>query len=160
MERRLKKEIMKDAHTGTERIPLTCKEAAGVCILYEGLVCLAKRVYRCAGSGKPVSHGGYWSPFGGAIEKNESPRACAARELKEETQVDVSVTDLCHIKTISNKDGSTYELYGYHAKALEPITLNNEHTEYGYFKIKDLHTSLNPICPLVVKAIQEFYQVK
>jgi 8-oxo-dGTP pyrophosphatase MutT (NUDIX family) len=87
--------------------------------------------------GVEVPFGGYWSPFAGAIEEGENPMATAIRELKEESKVDRSITDLIYIKTV-HYEGSELNLYAIEEESFPQIKLDHEHTDYGFFKIDSL----------------------
>jgi len=145
---------MKVVRTGTGKTtPSTFKRYAGVAFLYGHLILLSKRIFEY--KGKPIGHGGYWSPFAGHVEEGESPIACAVREVWEESGKKIKVTDLTYIKEIPREDG-TFILYACELDSIFTPELNFEHTEYGYFKIKTLHTSPCPSCPDVVKAVRDF----
>ena len=60
------------------------KLSSGLAILCGESILLCKRIE--AYYGYKVPFGGYWSIFGGAIEKNESPKQAAKRELFEESK--------------------------------------------------------------------------
>ena len=146
--------------TGTGPTHLSYKEAAAVCIFHAGSVCLAQRIETCPLSDKPLPFPGYWAPFGGAIETNESAMAAACRELKEEAQIDIQISDLEYMQEITNDDDSRYILYAYHPGSLVFPTLNFEHTQFGYFRVESLHISPNPLCPSVQEAIQSYEEIR
>ena len=110
-------------------------KAAGVGITHKDNVLLAKRIK--FHQGKPVAFGGYWSIFSGAVELNEKPNECAARELWEEAQIKVDPIDLNFIHTIKRKNVDL-DVFFIESKELIFPTLNDEHTEYGWFVIEDL----------------------
>ena len=143
-----------DVPTGTSPTHSTYKEAAGVCIFYRDTVCLARRIE--VFKGKPVDFPGYWAPFGGMIEPHENPMVTACRELKEEAQIEIGISDLKHMEGIVNADGSTYTLYAHHTDSLIFPLLNFEHTEYGYFLLEGLSVSVSPLCPKVLNAILSY----
>ena len=105
------------------------KYAAGVAVLFQNSILLAKRVE--SWNGKPVPYGGYWSIFGGTIEEGENPMMCAVRELEEESEIKISITDL---------------------KFINPV-LNEEHTEFGWFSIDALSNFQEDIDPKIVECI-------
>ena len=106
--------------------------ASGVALVHNGLVLLAKRI-----EGPGHSLGGYWSIFAGSSDKNENPMACAVRELWEESQIKIHISQLKFIKIIKS---SSLEFVVYVCEVDEFLTptLNFEHTEYGWFDIKNL----------------------
>ena len=142
------------APTGIEMTPLISDErAAAVCIIYKGSVCLGHRTEACAITGSSIPYAGYWAPFGGTVENGEGPMGTAVRELKEETGIEIKISDLSYISEIVNENGSTYVLYAFHSPLLIFPELNFEHTEFGYFTIDSLNSSPNPICPKVAEAL-------
>ncbi|MBQ7503604.1 NUDIX hydrolase [bacterium] len=50
----------------------------------------------------------YWLLPGGGLEYQEDIKACAERELKEETNLDIKVGDLAFISEAINPDGSRH----------------------------------------------------
>lgn len=110
-------------------------KASGVALICGKLILLGKRPKEV--NGVKISFGGYWSIFGGALEKGESLAECAARELLEETQIKVAVSDLIRIGVLTN---SNTEFYVHICKTTSPISpsLNSEHTESGWFNINSL----------------------
>ena len=112
--------------------------AAGVMVLHENSVLLAKRIETY--QGKPVPFGGDWSIFTGAVDKEDLSIAHAAkRELQEEAQITVELEDLKYASTIRNPD-CTLTIYRYDAPQLLFPVLNYEHTEFGWFSISRLKT--------------------
>ena len=144
------------APTGTSPTHSNYKEAAAVCIFYGDTVCLARRRMACPLSGQPIEFPGYWAPFGGAIDPHENPMTAACRELKEEAQIELDISDLKYMESITNDDGSTYTLYAYHTDSILFPLLNFEHTEYGYFLLDGLSTAVSPLCPQVENAILSY----
>lgn len=111
------------------------RKAAGVGITHNGNVLLAKRIkyYK----GQKVSFGGYWSIFSGSIEGSEKSSECAARELWEEAQIKVDSKDLNFVNTIKRKD-LDLDVFFIEFNDMVFPTLNEEHTEFGWFVIEDL----------------------
>ena len=145
-----------DAPTGISPTHSNYKEAAAVCIFYRNTVCLSRRINVCPLNGQPVDFPGHWAPFGGIIEPNENPMVAACRELKEESQIEIEISDLEYMESITNADGSTYILYAYHTDSLILPLLNFEHTEYGYFLLDEEFAGLSPLCPHVQNAILSY----
>ena len=131
-------------------------DSAGVILFFGDLILLSKRAV--AHKGIPVSFGGYWSPFTGAIEEGESPLCCAVRELREESGLEIDSWDLKYITGIS-RENSSLVLYGYELDHYFIPSLDFEHTEYGYFKISDLKTSPIPLDKEIFKAILHYTTV-
>ena len=82
---------------------------AAIGIIYKNSVLLCRRVEFW--EGKPVPLGGFWSIFAGSIEKGESPIFCAIRELKEESQIEVSVENVKYVKTLYGDNDFTMHIY-------------------------------------------------
>ena len=119
--------------------------------MYDNCILLAKRIH--SWKGEPVPFGGYWSVFAGTIEDNENALSCAVRELKEEAQITAPSESLEYIKTFK-ADRGDFVLYIYEADRLIIPTLNEEHTEYGWFKINSLRTLTEKIDPKIIECIE------
>ena len=126
------------------------KYAAGVAVLFQNSILLAKRVE--SWNGKPVPYGGYWSVFGGTIEEGENPMMCAVRELEEEAQIKISITDLKFIKKIIDHD-LEFVFYVTEVPSLINPVLNEEHSEFGWFSIDALNNFQEDIDPKIVECI-------
>jgi 8-oxo-dGTP pyrophosphatase MutT (NUDIX family) len=126
------------------------KHAAGVAVLFQNSILLAKRVE--SWNGKPVPYGGYWSIFGGTIEEGENPMMCAVRELEEESEIKISITDLKFIKKIIDHDVE-FVFYVAEVSSLINPVLNEEHTEFGWFSIDALSNFQEDIDPKIVECI-------
>lgn len=124
------------------------KYAAGVAVLFQNSILLAKRVE--SWNGKPVPYGGYWSIFGGTIEEGENPMMCAVRELEEESQIKISITDLKFIKKIIDHDVE-FVFYVTEVPSLINPVLNEEHSEFGWFSIDTLNNFQEDIDPKIVE---------
>tara|TARA_Y100001937_G_scaffold100466_1_gene137576 strand:+ start:4080 stop:4502 length:423 start_codon:yes stop_codon:yes gene_type:complete len=130
------------------------KSASAVAVIYNNTVLLAKRSEICYITGRKVPYGGYWSVLGGTIDEGESPKDCAIRELKEESGISLDVKKVKFLKKIPEKKIKFY-LYYCEINKLPKVVLNEEHTEYGFFRIDTLSTFPSPIDPKIAKAIQE-----
>jgi 8-oxo-dGTP pyrophosphatase MutT (NUDIX family) len=131
-------------------------EAAGVGLLYQDLVLLAKRVDTW--QGQPIQYGGYWSIFAGSREEGESFFNAAIRELYEETKIKISIPDLRHVKPIL-EDNLRLELYMCRLDNLIMPTLDpEEHTESRWFKINELDNFPYEICPHIANRIKKFWK--
>lgn len=111
------------------------KRASFIGLIHQNSICLSKRIYNY--KGEKVSYGGYWSLFGGAIEKGEAPYYTAYRELLEEASIDVRLDKIKYCNTIRDED-ITLHIYFTELDELINPTLNFEHTEFGWFSIEDL----------------------
>jgi len=126
------------------------KYAAGVAVLFQNSILLAKRVE--SWNGKPVPYGGYWSIFGGTIEEGENPMMCAVRELEEEAQIKISITDLKFIKKIIDHDVE-FVFYVTEIKSLINPILNEEHSEFGWFSMNTLNNFHDKVDPKIVECV-------
>ena len=104
------------------------RKVGGVAIVSEGQVLLVKRS-EIAGK-----YPNFWAVPMGGIEKGETFREGAARELKEETMLDINPKSLVYLGTI--KDGVYNRLTKIFKAEMdgkpEP-TLDHEHTDWGYY---------------------------
>jgi 8-oxo-dGTP diphosphatase len=79
---------------------------------------------------------GQWSGPGGHMERSETPRAAAERELMEET-------GLCfdklggQEKEVLEHDNKT-KIYMLKINRIKPVKLSEEHDKYEWVKFKDL----------------------
>lgn len=126
------------------------KYAAAVAVLFQNSILLAKRVE--SWNGKPVPYGGYWSVFGGTIEEGENPMMCAVRELEEESQIKISITDLKFIKKIIDHN-LEFVFYVTEVPNLINPVLNEEHSEFGWFSIDALNNFQEDIDPKIVECV-------
>lgn len=123
--------------------------AAGCIIYYDSLVLLARRI-----EGKNIPYSGYWSIFAGSREPAaEPPRICASRELEEETGIKIPPNDLEFCKTLY-KGFNTFDIFSYRFSEIPNVDLNEEHTEYGWFKIEELDRFPYLIDTKIVKIVK------
>jgi ADP-ribose pyrophosphatase YjhB (NUDIX family) len=126
--------------------------ASGVAILYGESVLLVKRCIKCHLTGKPVPFGGYWSIFCGTIEQGETPKECAGRELHEESKIFIDFKNIEFVKSFKNRS-STFYFHAYRCNKILIPELNEEHTEFGWFKIKELKNFNESIDSKIVDCI-------
>lgn len=83
--------------------------------------------------------GGYWQPITGSIEKEESPREAAIREICEET-------GKCDVKRLIGplycfryvKEGKEFEEHVFGLESDDtPVMLSNEHTDRKWFRYEE-----------------------
>ena len=126
------------------------RKSSGVAIVLGNSILLAKRIPDW--NGTPIPYGGYWSIFGGRLEENETLSECASRELKEESDIDSDPNDLIFIKSfVENGNEFNFhvlEIYEY----VYPV-LNEEHTEFGWFRIDCLEDFPSPIDQKIIECI-------
>jgi 8-oxo-dGTP pyrophosphatase MutT (NUDIX family) len=130
--------------------------AAATAVLCGDMILLGKRTESYKGT--PVSYGGYWSLFGGSLEKGESLEECAARELLEEAVIKADPKSLKYVASFQ-EDNLEFIVYAHEVDDLLIPTLDLEHTEYGWFKIDYLKNFTEKIDPKIVECI-EMYKEK
>ena len=128
-------------------------DAAAVAVFYKGSILLGKRieVYK----GEPVTFGGYWSIFGGALEAGESAREAATRELCEETQICISSESVAFVASLPRPHGF-FSIYAYESPHFLSPILDFEHTECGWFAVDSLKTFSEKIDFELVRCILEY----
>ena len=104
------------------------RRVGGVAIVSEGQILLVKR------SETAGKYPNFWSVPMGGVEKGETFREGAARELKEETMLDIKPKNLVYLGTI--KDGvhnRMIKLYKAEMDGKPKPTLDFEHSDWGYY---------------------------
>ena len=104
------------------------RKVGGVAIVSEGQILLVKR------SETQGKYPNFWSVPSGGVEKGETFREGAARELQEETMLDINPKDLVYLGTI--KDGKynrISKIYKAEMDGKPKPTLDHEHSEFGYY---------------------------
>ena len=104
------------------------RKVGGVAIVSEGQILLVKR------SKTQGKYPNFWSVPSGGVEKGETFREGAARELKEETMLDINPKSLVYLGTI--KDGiynRLTKIYKAEMNGKPKPTLDHEHVDYGYY---------------------------
>lgn len=92
------------------------------------------------------------STFGGALEvTDESPRAGAARELAEETNLKVRAEDLEHFKTYD------FFINGVHERLFTFITYGHSTDGLEVYEGQGYHVVTNPDDPLIAPVVQELF---
>jgi len=130
---------------------------AATCIVFKNSILLGKRSEKWRGT--PVPYGGYWSVFGGAVEEGESSFQAASREVMEETQISIHPSELSFVKVIK-EDNLDFILYAYEASDLLLPILDEEHTEYGWFKIIELDHFPEKIDHKIVEGIKFYTKIR
>lgn len=129
------------------------KRCAFVGLIYNNSVCLAKR--HTVDNGQKVPFGGYWSLFGGSIEKGESPFFAAHRELKEESSIEIPLNQLKYCKTLRGENETLHIYFAEMDQLINPI-LDFEHTEFGWFDINEIDSFPYLIDENIVFAIKKY----
>ena len=113
------------------------RRIGGVAIVSEGQILLVKR------SETAGKYPYFWAVPMGGVEKNETFREGAARELKEETMLDINPKDLVYLGAI--KDGKYnrfVKIYKAEIDGKPEPRLDFEHSDWGYY---DKHSMPRPI---------------
>lgn len=90
-----------------------------------------------------------WNLFGGCVDRGESPRAAAARELHEEAGILLARRDLVKVGKTKLLDprrvNGVRELHYYllTTKRKPKPRLNREHSEFAWFNYRDLPSKTN-----------------
>lgn len=132
-------------------------DAAGVGVIYNGLILLARRSEFV--NGQPCTLGGYWSIFAGSMEDKEGPMFCAVRELDEESKIKLNIEDLSYAGYLPKKDGGFLHIYLSILDYRPTPVLNFEHTAHCWFKIEDIDTFFDPIDEGIVSIIKNHYPI-
>jgi 8-oxo-dGTP diphosphatase len=94
----------KDVHP-TRRYPSAPLVGVGAVAIRDGSILLVKRAFE-PGAGK-------WSIPGGLLELGETLSEACAREMKEETGIDIEVLELINVFDMVDRDDSGKVLYHY-----------------------------------------------
>ena len=109
------------------------KRIGGVVVKSEGQVLLVRR------SENAGKYPNFWAVPMGGVDKGETFREGAARELKEETMLDIDINSLVYLDTL--KDSKYNRIMGLYMIELpnkpEP-KLDHEHSDWGYYDVDSL----------------------
>ncbi len=82
-----------------------------------------------------------WGPPAGHGEENEDPEDTAIRETKEETNLDIKITNLVQMGVVNIFDGTKYLFFIYKAEInnidqlkIDPVEVK----DYGWFRYEDV----------------------
>ncbi len=109
------------------------RKVGGVAIVSEGQILLVKR------SETAGKYPNFWAVPMGGVDKGETFREGAARELKEETMLDFNPQKLVYLGTI--KDGKynrISKIYKAEMDGKPEPTLDHEHSDWGYYEKDNL----------------------
>lgn len=103
-----------------------------------------------------VNKGGAWNLFGGRIDNGERPKEALRRELGEEAGLNVKPRRLEKLHTVTKKVRSSQDerdLHFYVIKANREFAprLNREHSDFGWFKAKQLPSRFNDPTWIAIK---------
>ena len=103
-----------------------------------------------------VNKGGAWNFFGGRIDHDERPKAALVRELNEEAGLRVKSRHLTklHASTPGSRSGQCErDMYYFVIQAEREFTprLNREHSDFRWFKAKQLPSRFNSPTWIAIK---------
>ena len=105
--------------------------AAGVIVVDEGRVLLVKRKF------KPRV--GMWTLPAGFVEADEDAAACAVREMKEETNLDVELTRLFNVYSAFDDPRTAVVLLLYLGRKIDgDLQCGDDASDARYFDLDDL----------------------
>lgn len=137
-------------------------KASGVTLVCGDEILLGKRCELW--NGEPIPLAGYWSIFGGSLEKKESTMSCAIREIKEETGLKIELSELIYIQDLLNEseDGSCtqFTVYFVDSKVKPDIKLNDEHTDFAWFNINEIENFPYKICQDMIDCVIKYRKRK
>jgi 8-oxo-dGTP diphosphatase len=113
-------------------------------------------VIYCAQTGKfllgkrssKVNKSGAWNLFGGRVDNGEGPKAALVRELGEEAGLSLKSRQLAKLDTVTVRQRAgrvARDMHYYVIQANREFSprLNREHSEFGWFKTKQLPAKFN-----------------
>ena len=104
------------------------RKVGGVAIVSEGQVLLVKR------SETAGKYPNFWAVPMGGVEEGETFREGAARELKEETMLDINPKSLVYLGTVKDGKYNRFcKIYKAEMNGKPKPTLDHEHTDWGYY---------------------------
>jgi ADP-ribose pyrophosphatase YjhB (NUDIX family) len=80
-----------------------------------------------------------WGLVGGSVEENEEPDDACSREIMEETCLEINKNDFTERVVIHRNPNSVEHIFTCrYSGELTDITLNEEHTNYGWFDVAEM----------------------
>jgi len=100
------------------------------------------------------NYSGHWGLPGGSVEKNETPTDALIREIKEE--LGINLPNFRLLKKYNENDW-LINVYVYNSSEFDEnnITLNQEHTEFGFFSYYEINNMKN-IIPTTISFIIDY----
>ena len=109
----------------------------GVVVKSDGKLLLTKR------SEVAGKYPNFWAVPMGHVEENESFKEGAAREFKEETMLDIDSNSLVYLSMLKASNyNRVVGLYMIELTNKPEPTLDEEHSEWGYYDVKSLPTPM------------------
>jgi len=123
------------------------KSAAGVILICNEKVLLAKRSYKCNYPHK-------WAVIGGAIDENETSLMTIKRELKEETQIESKDIQFVFFEKQLGMD-RPFDLYLGFCDEEYSCILDHENDDWGWFSLDNLP---RPLFPTLNKTLKKIFK--
>lgn len=120
------------------------------------IYCAATNKFLLGKRSAKVNKSGAWNLFGGRIDSGEHPREALVRELGEETGLSIKPRHLSKLHTLTRRLRSRHEERDMHyfvMKAGREFSprLNSEHSDFRWFKAKQLPSRFNGPTSMAIK---------
>jgi 8-oxo-dGTP diphosphatase len=120
------------------------------------IYCAATNKFLLGKRSAKVNKSGAWNLFGGRIDSGEHPREALVRELGEEAGLSVKPRHLTKLHTVtrrlrSRRDGRDMHYFVMKAEREFSPRLNSEHSDYRWFKAKQLPSRFNNPTSIAIK---------
>ena len=120
------------------------------------IYCTATDKFLMGKRSSKANKGGAWNLFGGRVDNGERPRQALVRELGEEAGMNIKPRHLAKLHTVtlrrrSGQDGRDMHYYVIKAAREFSPRLNREHSDFRWFKSKQLPSKFNIPTSIAVK---------
>lgn len=120
------------------------------------IYCTATNKFLMGKRSSKANNGGTWNLFGGRVDNGEHPRQALVRELGEETGMSIKPRHLSKLHTVTRRsraggDGRDMHFYVIKAEREFSPRLNREHSDFRWFKSKQLPSRFNVPTSIAVR---------
>lgn len=120
------------------------------------IYCAATNKFLMGKRSSKVNKSGAWNLFGGRVDNGERPREALVRELGEEAGLSIKSRNLAKLHTVTQRlrSGQTErDMHYYVIKADREFSprLNREHSDFRWFKAKQLPSKFNSPTWIAIK---------
>lgn len=120
------------------------------------IYCAATNKFLLGKRSAKVNKSGVWNLFGGRIDSGEHPREALIRELGEEAGLNIKSRHLTKLHTVtrrlrSRRDGRDMHYFVMKADREFSPRLNSEHSDFRWFKAKQLPSRFNSPTSIAIK---------
>jgi 8-oxo-dGTP diphosphatase len=120
------------------------------------IYCAATNKFLLGKRSAKVNKSGAWNLFGGRIDSGEHPRAALVRELGEEAGLNIKPRHLTKLHTVtrrlrSRRDERDMHYFVMKADREFSPRLNSEHSDFRWFKAKQLPSRFNGPTSIAIK---------